>query len=402
MLRAARALSVPAVAAAAIVGLVGLCGSPARASDSDHGLDFKYLYFWDRNDVWNHTPAIAYFKKIAASWKLQWNQEFDFVSGASRRLGVWNVGQAAGHDKTLDAITAASKREMRHSEQATATYARQGRVASGSFYFSDENDYRSYSPAVSGSWDFNQRNTTLSGGVSAFFDELRPRGNFAGLGGDRRIVSVSVGLTQLLTPLSLFSFSINPIHSSGVLGHPYNPAVDTGGKYLDEKLPPHKLSAALTGTFVQGFHLMGRLGSLHVEARHYRDDWELVSNTADVQWYQYFADGAFVRLRARGYAQDDAGFAKAAYVGDEVYRSPDIRYYAFSSLTLGIKIGAEFPEKWQDVPWLPHRWDLSYDHGMRDTPGELDGVHPFEHYQLFSPDEDYMQGALMAGLSFDL
>jgi hypothetical protein len=373
----------------------------ARGEEADQGLDFKYMYYWDRNDVWNHTPALRYFKKIASAWKLQWNQEFDVVSGASRRLGAWNVGRSAGHDSVLDAITAASKREVRHSEQATVAYARQGRAASASFYFSDENDYRSYSPAVSGSWDFNRRNTTLSGGLALFFDELRPQGGFAGLGGKRKIVSASLGLTQLLTPLSLVSFSVQPIFSSGLLGHPYNPVITSSGNPVVENLPPHKLSAAFTATLVQGFHLAGRLGSIHLEARHYRDDWDLVSNTADLQWYQYFADGAFVRLRVRGYDQGAAAFARNSYQGNEIYRSPDIRYYAFSSLLAGVKVGSNFPESWQDSPWLPDRWDLSYDHGIRDTKGELDGEHPFYHYQLFTPEENYAQGTLMAGLGFD-
>jgi hypothetical protein len=388
--------------AAALAALALLSPLSARAQEAESGLDMKYMYYWDRNGVWNHTPAFAFFKKISAAWKLQWNQEFDYVSGASRRLGLRNIGRLADHDLQLDGISGASQREMRHSEQATAAYADQGRTASASFYFSDENDYRSYSPSVSGSWDFNQRNTTVSGGLALFFDELSPRGSFSGLGGSRRIVSVNVGVTQLLTPLSLVSVTVQPIYSSGKLGHPYNPAFADSGRLLSEELPGHKLSAALTATWVQGFHLAGRLGSAHLEYRFYRDDWDLDSHTADIQWYQYLTETAWVRMRIRGYSQGAAGFAKTPYRGDEVYRSPDIRYFQFASATFGVKAGSAFPESWQDSPYLPDRWDLGYDHGIRDTKGELDGVHPYDHYQLFSPTKYYMQGTFMAGLGFDL
>lgn len=384
--------------------LCGLAAVPPAvlASESDNGMDFKYLYYWDRNGVWNHTPAFAYFRKIAANWKLQWDQEFDGVSGASRRLGLRNIGRLADNDLKLDGISGASKREIRHSEQATAAYANQGRNASASFYFSDENDYRSYSPSVSGSMDFNERNTTLSGAAAEFFDDLHPTGPFTGLGGKRNILSLTGSLAQIFTPLTLGAVTANVIHSSGHLGHPYNPVLTSQGTLLLENLPDRKTSVALSGQIIQGFHILDRLGSVRLDARYYRDDWQLVSGTADFQWYQYILENTYLRLRARGYRQGAAAFAKAAYEGNEVYRTPDIRYFDFSSLTLGLKIGSVFPESWGGSALLPDRWDISYDHGMTDTQGEEDGVRPAYHYQLFPNDEYYVQGTLMVGLSFDL
>ncbi len=384
-----------------------ICGlaaapSPARAAESDQGVDFKYMYYWDRNGVWNHTPAVTWFKKVAASWRIQYDQELDAVSGASRRLGLRNIGRLADNDLKLDGISGASQREIRHSEQATVAYANQGRNASASFYFSDENDYRSYSPSLAGSLDFNERNTTLGGSAALFLDDMHPTGRFTGYGGKRKILSLTGSLTQLFTPLTLGAITVNVNHSTGYLGHPYNPAVTPDGDLKLENLPDNKTSVAVSGQIIQGFHIGGQLGSLRLEARRYQDDWQLGSNTADLQWYQYVHEGTWFRLRARGYHQDAAAFAKEAYIGDEVYRTPDIRFYAFSSLTVGLKIGSVFPESWGESPWLPDRWDLSYDHGVRDTKGEDDGVHPLYHYQLFPTDQYYIQGTFMAGLSFAL
>ncbi len=397
----------PAILASLLGCLALLFGSlawpsVALASETDQGVDFKYMYYWDRNGAWNHTPALAFFKKVSSRFKIQWDQELDAVSGASRRLGLNNIGRLGDNDLKLDGVSGASKREFRHSEQATLAYSHQGQNASASLYFSDENDYRSYSPSVSGSQDFNDRNTTLGGSLAVFFDDMHPTGPFTGLGGARQILSATASLAQLLSPQSLCGLTVNVNHSSGYLGHPYNPVVTAQGTQVLENLPDRKTSLAVSGQLIQSFHIGSRLGSLHFEARHYRDDWELVSNTADVQWYQYLREGTYVRLRARGYRQGAAAFAKDAYAGDEVYRSPDIRFYSFSSLTLGLKIGSVFPESWGESPLLPDRWDLSYDHGIRDTRGEEDGVSPFYHYQLFPKDEYYMQGTFMLGLSFDL
>ena len=373
----------------------------ANATSTEDGLEIKYLYYWDRNEAWNHTPAFSFFKKLSTSWKLSWNQELDMVSGASRRLGWKNIGTLGDNQIKLDGLSSASKREIRHSEQATVAYSHQGRNASASFYFSDERDYRSYSPALSISWDFNDRNTTLGASAALFLDELRPVGSFAALGGERKITSGTLSVTQVLAPLRIASLTVNSIHSTGVLGHPYNPIITSTGNLVLENLPDRRTTLAISGKLIQGFSLFQQLGSVHVEARHYRDDWNMVSNTIDAQWYQYVADGTWFRLRTRGYRQGAAAFALTNYDGSEVYRSPDIRYYAFSTLTVGVKLGSAFSERWGESALLPDRWDLSYDHGLRDTKGEMDGINPTYRYQLFSPDEYYMQGTFMAGLGFD-
>jgi hypothetical protein len=222
------------------------------------------------------------------------------------------------------------------------------------------------------------------------------------LGGRRNIISGTATVAQVLTPLTMVSLTGNVVHSSGFLGHPYNPVVTSEGNLVLENLPDRRTGISLTGQIIQGFHIGDRLGSVHIEARHYRDDWDLVSNTADVQWYQYILEGTYFRLRARGYRQGKTAFAKEVYAGDEEFRSPDIRYYAFSSLTLGLKIGSVFPDSWGESAFLPDRWDIGYDHGIRDTHGEEDRSQPLFHYQLFPKDEYYLQGTLMAGLSFDL
>lgn len=388
--------------AAALATVTLMLPTPLRAAEGEQGVDFKYMYYWDKNKVWNHTPALSFFRKLTSAWKLQYDQELDYVSGASRRLGLRNIGRLGDHDQLLDGISGASRREIRHSEQVTGAYSQAGRAASASFYFSDENDYTSYSPSVSGSLDFNDRNTTLGGSAAVFFDNMHPTGPFTDLGGNRRIVSLGATLSQTLSPLTLVGVTVNLIHSSGFLGHPYTPVVTDSGDDILENLPDRKTAWALSGQLIQGFHIGDKLGSFHLDTRWYNDDWKLHSGTADLQWYQYLKDGSYVRLRARGYRQSAAAFARPAYEGNELYRTGDIRYYAFSSVLAGLKIGSTFPESWAASAWLPDRWDLSYDQGIRSTKGEENGVTPMFHTQLFPSDEHYLEGTLMLGLSFDL
>lgn len=382
--------------------LSGAAVAPVMAADDGSSLDLKYMYFWDRNKVWNHTPAFTWIQKLPGYLRFKWTQEFDAVTGASRRLGLRNVGRLGGNDTLLDGLSGASRREIRHSEQPALEYSNRGTVASGSFYYSHEHDYTSYSPAVGLARDFNDRNTTVSASYALFLDDFHPVGPFRGQGGKRRIHAANLGVAQVVSPLSLFSVTVSPIRSTGYLGHPYNPAITATGAMLAEELPDSKLSAAFTGKWIQGWRWGERLGSAHMEFRHYRDDWRLASNTLDVHLHQYVAEGTYVRLRARGYDQGAAAFWKDAYAGNETYRTADIRFSSFSSLILGLKVASVFPDSWAESPLLPDRWDIGYDHGVRDTRGQGDGVRPLSHYQFYGTDQYYMQGTFMAGLGFDL
>lgn len=375
-----------------------------RAAEAGEGdrVDFKYMYYWDRNGVWNHTPAFLFVKGLAEAWSVRWQQEADFVSGASRRLGLRNIGRQGDNVLALDAVNGASRREVRHSEKATVGYAMAGRAASASFYFSDEDDYRSYSPALGGSWDFNDRNTTLGGDLAVFFDDLHPQGAFRGLGGSRTLTSGSLSLSQILSRRTLATLTVNSIHSQGYLGHPYNPVILANGSLVLENLPDDKTSVAVLGQLIQGFRLGGRLGSARVEARYYRDSWRLDSRTVDAQVYWHFAGSAWLRLRCRGYDQGAAAFAKAGYAGDERYLTADSRYAAFSSLTFGWKLGSDLFEAWSQSSWLPDRWDIGYDHVVQDTEGDEGLGAPYRQYRLFPHDEAYLQGTFMLGLGFDL
>ena len=388
---------------AACLALLSLC-NPARSESEGSSLEFKNEVFWDRNEVWNVTPAFVLRKMISRKWTLSWEQEVDVVSGASRRIGSDRVGPFG--DRELDGVSGASKIEVRHSENPVLTYSHQGLVASGSFYYSREEDYVSRSPAVSLSMDFNDRNTTLGGSYSEFFDEFQPLGAFADQGGSKRIRTLGATLAQSLTSLTLVGFTATHVNSWGYLGHPYNPPVDASGTMLTEEVPDRKRAGAVSGQIVQGFHLGERLGSLNLDGRRYQDTWGLKSTTLDMKYSQYFQDGTYFRLRGRYYQQTRASFAKDVYTGKEAYRTADVRWYPFSSYLIGAKLSGPFPEEWGQSAFLPDRWDLKYDHMLRDTRGDPEspaaGEPRWTRYQLYGPDEQYHQGVFMVGLLFEL
>lgn len=390
--------------AAVAAGALAFTAFPSHASGTGSRLVLKHEYFWDKNKVWNQTPAFSLTQALSRVWSLGWEQEFDVVTGASRRIGLEKVGQTG--DREIDAVSAASKVELRHSENPSLTYSNEGTVASASLYSSREDDYVSLSPAGSIAFDFNERNTTVGANYAEFFDTFKPRGAFAGQGGKKRISSLGGTLAQSITSLTLIGFTATWNRSWGFLGHPYNPPITVDGQMMQEKVPDRKQAGAVSAQIVQGFRLGDRLGSLNLDYRRYQDTWNLKSGTLDAKLSQYFTETAFIRLRARYYNQTGALFAKERYIGNEAYRTADIRWFPFTSWLVGAKLSAAFPEEWGQSAFLPDRWDIKFDYTLRDTRGDKPAQAASEprslRYQLYGPEETYSQGVIMVGLVFDL
>lgn len=383
-------------------------GPGVRASDGD-GVSTKFEVFHDRNDVTALSPIFELRKTIARSLSVIWEGQIDAVTGASRDWGRAGSGQSSldgssGASARMDGVSGASsneegeqKPEVRGGTRLGLTYSRDGRVLGGSVYGSKENDYQSFSPALFGAWDFAERNTTVSWAASWFFDKMSPKGSWALLGGgDKRVQSYTVGLTQTLTPLTLAGFTVNWIRTTGYIGHPYNPINSIDSGMIGEMLPERKDALATSGQLVQGWLVGGEfLGSANAEYRYYSDSWDLRSQTFTLQLSQHLSEATILRFQGRYYTQTGAAFAQSAYyLGNEAYRTADIRFHRFSSWLGGAKLSSEFPDSWDG--WLPRRWDVSYDHMVRDTEGD-----PLL-YQLYARDAWYQQGTGRVGLGWDL
>jgi hypothetical protein len=385
----------------AVILLAHLGMNTSQASESGSHLTLKHEYFWDRNGVWNQTPIFELVMALSRKWSVGWEQEFDIVSGASRRLGADLNGQSG--DNKADIVSGASKIELRHSESPSLTYSHEGLSFTGGLYSSRENDYTSISPSGSISYDLNERNTTLGFTAAEFFDKFQPKGAFAlvknGLPdpGDKHIISLGASVAQSLTPLTLVSLTGNYIKSWGYLGHPYNPPMSVDKTMLTEEVPDHKIATAISAQIVQGFQTGESLNSLNLDLRSYADDWGLKSLTADAKVSHHLTETTIIRLRGRYYKQGGTSFASTTYQGNEPFRTADIRFFPFTSWLVGIRLASTFPETWESMGFLPASWDIK---GDIQNPGV--GEKSRLLYQLYDSTENYLQGTLMVGLNFNL
>jgi Protein of unknown function (DUF3570) len=382
----------------------------AFANEAANTVDTRLEVFADRNDVLSIAPTLAVKRVLSKLWSLEWEETVDAVSGASRQFGLNSKGGldaksgASTNLSKYDGVSGASGRdgkgqeisEVRIGSHLSLTRSNQGHVGTITVGGSNEHDYRSLQGGLSGSWDFGERNTTLSGGLNLFSDRMSPPfpWNQWG-GGDKTVVSSRMGLSQLLTPLTLVAVDGTLTWTAGYMGHPYNPVSTLDSGFVTERLPRRKEALALSSQLIQGYHLGESLGSLNLEYRRTVDSWALASHTIDLKLSQHLGDETVLRLRGRWYQQGAATFIRDDFQGDEVYRSADIRLYKFTSWLAGIKISSTFPEDWR-AHGAPDRWSLAYDHLWRDTYG--DGT----LYQLYSASSIYMQGTGAIELGWDL
>jgi hypothetical protein len=375
------------------------------AADIQDGFYLKSQYYQDRNDSWCLTGAVKFIKTLPANLWVKWDHNYDAVSGASRSLGKELVGivdSSRFSGGEVDAVSSATPPESRYAQRLQAGYAGKNITLKGGFGFAGESDYSSLSPSIGLEWDFNRENTTLGVDVVMFLDDFRPGGGFVELGGEKDIYSISLGLTQSLTPLTLVQVRGTYSYSEGYLGQPYKPTVAVDGTILNESLPDEKAGLSLSCQIIQGYLLGRHLGSVNLSAAQYGDDWGLNATTVDLNLSQYITMESRIRLRIRGYYQTGAEYAKDLYSGNELYHSADIRLHPFASLLAGMKFTSVFPDTWRKSWYLPDRWDISCDFLVRDTKGDDKSANSRRFYQLYGPDEYYRQGTVMGGVRFDL
>jgi hypothetical protein len=241
---------------------------------------------------------------------------------------------------------------------------------------SAEHDFASF--GLSGSWtrDFDNKNRTLSLGLSTEFDRINPEGGvpvergvaFAGTSGasnkgsdSRYVVDLLAGFTQVMSRRWITQVSYNLGRGSGYHSDPYkilsvidgSSGLVTGDRYINESRPRSRTRHSLN---VQSkWHLTQDVVDLSY--RYYRDDWGVSAHTLDGRYRWELGShggsgdgGPYIEPHLRWYRQSAADFYRTwlteggEYVSGAAGRSPayasaDTRLAAFTGQTLGVKLG---------------------------------------------------------------
>ncbi len=217
--------------------------------------------------------------------------------------------------------------------------------------YSNEHDYISYAFALNYAFEFNDKNTTLNFGWSHAYDQVL-NNQFTYLTHDatKNTDDFIGGVTQLLSPGTVFSVSGTISHQDGYLNDPYRSVVfqeatiDPNARVIlaGEKRPSTRDSQEVLLSITQAVKPLN--ASVEGSYRFYHDSYGIIANTMDIAWFQKFGRRVVVSPSFRYYRQGAAHFYGIQFPGDPAndpskvpaFYSSDYRLSFLETFTLGL------------------------------------------------------------------
>jgi len=220
------------------------------------------------------------------------------------------------------------------------------------FSFSNESDYRSYAFALNYTYEFNEKNTTLSLGWSHAYDQILANDfTFLTNSAHKNSDNFIIGGTQLLSPGTVLGANLTLGYAHGYLSDPYRAVVfnesdlnpDNQVVLAGENRPSHRFSQALLLSLTQSITPLN--ASIEGTYRFYHDSYGILANTFGVAWFQKIGRSLVLSPSARYYRQTAADFYGIQFPGDPIndpdraprFYSADYRLSEMETYTLGLE-----------------------------------------------------------------
>lgn len=279
-------------------------------------------------------PAVNIRGTVADRVTIRAGWEADIVSGAS-------VAVVDAPAPEVDAVSSATQwNDFRNVVSGGLGVRSDYATLDATYRYGTESDYRSHGFTLSASTELFERNTTLAVSYGRGFDQVcnlaQPRAQEAvdrarlpGSDGcfeseERESLKLSIqtfqgSWTQAWAPVFATQFSVQAQVLDGYQGNPYR-AVWLGRTAAQENHPNSR--ARYTASLGMRFWITPFNGALQLEARAYRDTWDVSSVTAELGYEQNLIEGMRLRARARYYNQTGAAFFSNDYA-----RAPRGQYF---------------------------------------------------------------------------
>jgi hypothetical protein len=247
--------------------------------------------------------------------------------------------------------------------------------ASGGLHFSNEYDYLSVAVNGSLAQDFNQKNTTVSLGLSYAFDDIDPVGGrpigFSSMvvgdgprdddngsdpafdqafdatrlkGSDSKdTVDILLGVTQIMNRRMLMQFNYSFSKSDGYHTDPYKLLSVVNGQGLTQDILHESRPEERTkhGFFWQTKYALDN-ATVDLSYRYATDDWEIDSHTIESRFRYNLSETTYIQPHLRFYQQSAADFYQPFLLEGEalpMFASADYRLGEMSAYTIGLKYG---------------------------------------------------------------
>jgi hypothetical protein len=273
----------------------------AHAEDQ---LDYRYEYYnEDNNRMKIETHSVHFEQKIIDAIIAQGDLTYDGISGSSP------VGTVSSGKADLSPI-----KDIRRAESIDLVTQFGRNTFTPGFSHSLESDYESYALSLNDAIDFNDKNTTLQLGFSHNFDSALGDDNVSPrVWYGKQSTEGIIGISQLLSPKTIFTAAFTFGNDSGYLSDPYRRAVIEDQSYtpafifsVPDKRPSHRnKEVAYTSLtyFVEPLN-----ASVEGSYRFFHDSYGIFSHTVDLSWHQWLGTHLMLEPSFRFSEQSAADF----------------------------------------------------------------------------------------------
>ncbi len=263
-----------------------------------------------------------------------------------------------------DMMSQASRQNQAGTLDWTTTYAaRRGTDVALRDAFHLEENFRSWTTALSASQSLAEDNATVSAAASHtydWFDSYDPLGHRLGRT-NRTTTHGTVGASQILTPTTVVHAAYGLSVQYGTLGNTWNTVPLPYDRRVNEDLPRSRVRHAASARFAQ---YLPWDGALKGHYRFYADDWGLVAHTAELQLHQRFTGTLRARASYRFHDQSGVDFFTTMAAPDQAPRASDSDLAPFRAHAVGGKLTLELP-RGRSSPLRELRFEAGFEHYWR-------------------------------------
>lgn len=353
-----------------------LAANPGRTKAEDR-VDYRFEDYQEEGGRIHIQTHGAYFDTELKPWlSVQGNFIYDSISGATPTGAPMLNGETSFAQTPFGTSSVGDIRRAGFLQAAIKTG---NHTFSPQLSYSKESDYRSIGVSLGDAIDFNEKNTTLSVGISHSFDEVLPNegesqwdglnpatGNFGPITSPlhKETTDILAGLTQLLGPDDEVGAFLTLGYSSGYLNDAYKQVyfdgngtdyfyADTGSglnyyTVFPENRPDHKFRQVLFLSYKHYFEKLNAGAELTYRLHH--DSYDVTSHTVSLQWNQKIGKIFILSPLVRFSTQTAASFYNTHFPGDPLdqgtmpipkYFSADYRLSAMDTFTYGVNLSAK-------------------------------------------------------------
>ncbi len=317
---------------------------------SENRADYRYEDYQEEGGRIHVQTHGAYFDAELKPWAtLKGNFIYDSISGATPigappLPGQSEVAKAEVEDTRYAGFLESALKLGRHTLTPQAAY-------------SEESDYKSFGVALTHAMEFNEKNTTVSWGISHAFDQVLD-GSDPREWQDKDTTDFLLGLTQLLGPNTILSANLTLGYSDGDLTDPYKGVLFDDFPYFGgpftlwpEQRPGHKFRQI---GYLSLQHYFERVkGAVETTYRLHHDDQGITAHTVSLQWNQKIGKYVMLSPLFRYHTQTAADYYGTHFPGDPSdptnfptpdYYSADYRISALETFTYGVAISVRIHE----------------------------------------------------------